>query len=318
MSWSAILGQDDALLRLRTSLSRGRLAHAFAFVGAEGIGKRSFAFELAKAFLCEASPGPLTACGECPACRLVAVETHPDFHVARKPEEKSELPVEVIRNVLQKLGLKPTRGHGSVVLVEDADDFNEESANAFLKTLEEPPNGTEIILLSTGIERLLPTIRSRVQVVPFRTLSDEHLETLLKQRGIDDAGRRKLLIETCSGSIGRATALDHPAVWAFREALIAQLRSSRPNPMSLAKQWMEFAESAGKEVPAQRVRAALGIPFVLKHLQGELQREVATGSRQVDHIQSRLEACQQAQYLLDRRVQIVLVIEQLADRLCAT
>jgi len=317
MSWSSILGQDEALRRLRTSFARGRLAHAFAFVGPEGIGKRLFALELAKAFLCEASPAALTACDRCAACSLVAAETHPDFHVARKPEEKSELPVEAIRTILHKLGLKPTRGHGSVVLVENADDFNEESANAFLKTLEEPPNGTEIVLLSTGIERLLPTIRSRVQVVPFRPLSPTMMDELLTQRGIDDLGRRKLLIETCSGSVGRATALDHPAVWAFREALIAQLRAEHCNPVQLARLWMEFAESAGKEVPAQRARAALGIPFVLNHLQGELKRDAAAGASQVERIQMHLEACQQAQYYFDRRVQIVLVVEQLADRLCA-
>src|SRR5205807_4346929 len=129
--------------------------------GPSGVGKRLFAEELAKALLCESPNRPrLEACDRCPACLQVAAGTHPDYFVAGRPEESLELPIDVVRELCHSLGLKPARGHGKVAIVDDADDLNDAAANCFLKTLEEPPPRSVLLLIGTSAERQLPTIVS--------------------------------------------------------------------------------------------------------------------------------------------------------------
>src|SRR5918995_6985068 len=134
MAWERIRGHDAAREQLLTAYGRGRLAHAYLFVGPPGVGKRLFAVELAKALLCDRPPAELTACDAWPSCAQVEAGTHPDFFTARKPEDKHDLPIDAVREFCSRLGLKPAKGGRKVGVVEDADDFNDESANCFLKT----------------------------------------------------------------------------------------------------------------------------------------------------------------------------------------
>ena len=98
--------------------------------------------KLAQALLCETrGEEELDPCGNCPGCIQVEAGTHPDFHEAGKPEDKHELPISVIRDLCDQFGVKPARGSHKVAILDDADDLNDEAANAFLKTLEEPPPG---------------------------------------------------------------------------------------------------------------------------------------------------------------------------------
>src|SRR5438445_203593 len=108
MAWDRIRGHDPILKQFHTAFDRGRMAHAYLFLGPAGVGKRLFARELAKALLCENPPASLTACDRCAGCSLVEADTHPDFMVARKPEDKLELPIDTIRDLNEKLGLKPS------------------------------------------------------------------------------------------------------------------------------------------------------------------------------------------------------------------
>jgi DNA polymerase-3 subunit delta' len=184
MSWNAILGHASQLERLRQSAKGGRLAHAYAFVGPSGIGKRRFAFELARCLLCEKrSDADFEACGECASCQQVAAGTHPDLLTVGLIDGKREL---VIRQFIGEketrgkeglcydVSLKPMSGRRRVAIIDDAEALNDESANALLKTLEEPPPDSVLILVATSGDLLLPTIRSRCQVIAFqpRTCSD--------------------------------------------------------------------------------------------------------------------------------------------------
>src|SRR5262249_2777059 len=153
---------------------RGRLAHAYLFVGAEGVGKKLFAAELARALLCEAprpGSGRLEACDRCASCLLVEAGTHPDLTVVGRPEESNEMPIELMRELCRHFMLKSARGRGKVIVLDDADDLNEVSANFFLKTLEEPPPHSVFLLIGTSREQQLPTILSRCQVVRFAPLA---------------------------------------------------------------------------------------------------------------------------------------------------
>ena len=179
MGWDAVRGHDAARDQLRTAFAAGRLAHGFLFVGPAGVGKHTFATEFARALLCEAPPAPLTACDRCPGCIQVGANTHPDVFAVRTPDDKHELPVEVMRGFCVGLGRKATRGGRKVGVVETADELNEESANCFLKTLEEPPAGTVLVLLGESAEGQLPTIRSRCQTVRFHPLPEADVRAVL-------------------------------------------------------------------------------------------------------------------------------------------
>jgi len=157
MSWDRIRGHDEARQTFQTAWARARLGQAYLFVGPDGVGKRLFARELAKALLCEHPPAPLTACDRCPSCAQVEAGTHPDVFTIRTPEGKHELPIDEMRAFCGRMAMKPSRGSRKVGIVEDADDFNDASANCFLKTLEEPPPGSLLILLATGSARRIWT-----------------------------------------------------------------------------------------------------------------------------------------------------------------
>src|SRR5947207_10201823 len=194
MSWDRIRGHDAVRHTFQTAFARGRLGQAYLFVGPDGVGKRLFARELAKALLCDRPPAPLTACDHCPSCTQVEAGTHPDVFSVRTPEDKHDLPIDLMREFCARMALKPTRGGRKVGIVEDADDFNESSANSFLKTLEEPPPGSLLILLATSIDRQLPTILSRCQVVRFAPLGPADLSAVLAEQGVEDAAQRERLV----------------------------------------------------------------------------------------------------------------------------
>ncbi len=189
--------QDRALAILRRALRSGRTPHAYLFVGPEGVGKELTAKALAARLLCGGAAGDPAddACGRCAACRLLAADGHPDFHLVHRglhrwhPERTVRqskglyLVVDVVRHfVIEPAALKPAQGPRRVFVIRDAERMNDEAQNALLKTLEEPPGTAVLVLLTTAASRLLPTIRSRCQEVPFGLLPAEFVATELTTR----------------------------------------------------------------------------------------------------------------------------------------
>jgi DNA polymerase-3 subunit delta' len=332
MSWDRIRGQDGARNTFLAAVERGRLGQAYLLVGPEGVGKRLFARELAKAFLCEKPPAPMTACDRCPACAQVEAGTHPDLLVLRTPEGKHELPVSEMREFCAHLALKPARGGRKIGIIEDADDFNEESANSFLKTLEEPPPGVLLLLRATGTERQLPTILSRCQVVRFAPLSNADVGAILEKHGIADAPKRDRLARLGGGSAARALALDDDSIWEVRQKLVDGLTGPHPNFQSLAQLWGAFHEDAGKDKSAvQRMRASLVLKFLIEVVEQALKLSlgaVVTGPDATetgrlkafadrvgtDGLMELLERCVEADYHVERRVQLILVVESVIEK----
>src|SRR5262249_11336983 len=145
VSWQRIRGHDALVTAFERAWRRGRLAQAYLFTGPAGIGKRLFALELAKALFCEkAPPDHLEACDRCPSGRQTPAGTPPDVFAAGRPEDSPNIPIEVIRELRRNFGMKSRSGRGKFAILDDADDLddpitNHAAANAFLKTLEEPP-----------------------------------------------------------------------------------------------------------------------------------------------------------------------------------
>lgn len=273
MSWRSVRGHDRVIERLREGARAGRLAHAFLFVGPEGVGKRTFALKLAQALLCEQNPEEmLDPCGACPGCAQVDAGTHPDLIVEGRPDDKQELPIKVIRDLCANFGLKPVRGLRKVAIVDDLDAINEEAANAFLKTLEEPPPGAVLILLGTSPELQLETIVSRCQVVRFDPIPEEDLIAVLLEKGVaaDEAEARRLA-SMADGGVGRAMSLADPELGSQRRALIDGLADERGfDPGEQVQQFLTFAKQAGKEAAVQRRRAALMIGEIARLFRGVL------------------------------------------------
>ena len=329
MSWDRIRGHDAARQTFQAAFARGRFGQAYLLVGPEGVGKRLFATELAKALLCERPPAPLTACDHCPGCAQVVAGTHPDVFAIRTPDGKHELPVEVMREFCTRMALKPTRGSRKIGVVEDADDFNEESANSFLKTLEEPPPGSVLVLLATGTERQLPTILSRCQVVRFHPLRRDDLRAVLRANHVTDPATLDRLARTAGGSPWRALALTDAGIDAVRRTLVDGITDPRPDFRKLAEAWTHFYEEAGKESAAQRPRVSLVMGLLVEALQTALRlgvgaaepatpddERLAAFAERVgpDRLLDLIDRCVEADAHVERRVQLVLVVEAVLDR----
>ena len=335
MSWEEIRGHEKVVETFRAAFTRGRLGQAYLFVGPDGIGKRLFALQLAKALLCEDPPSPLETCDRCPACAQVQAGTHPDVFRVRTPDGKHELPVDEIRTFCTQMAMKPTRGSKKIGIVDDADDFNDESANAFLKTLEEPPSGSVLILLATSIDRQLPTILSRSQVVRFSPLQPEALRAILAAHDVDDPVQLERLIRLSGGSAAGALALNDDEFWKLRNAMIDGLLSTRPNFAHLVETWKNYYEGSGKETRGHRLRVSLVLRFLVEALQHALRisqgaeapgldARDAAGLKSfadrmgADRLLELIDKCVEADYFVERRVQIILLVESVVEQFLAS
>ena len=272
MTWHGIHGHDEMVAHFRLALQRGRLASSFLFVGPGGIGKRSFALKLAQALLCQGSPeAALDPCGECPACVQVVARTHPDLDVISKPKDKSFIPLELFigdkehrrrEGLCHSIGLKPFMGGRKIAIIDDADYLNPEGANCLLKTLEEPPPRSVLILIGTSPARQLPTIRSRCQLVRFRPLSTALVaELLVAQQAVETTEEARRLAEYSEGSLQRALELADPELWAFRDRLLEGLSEPVLDSLRLAGAVLALVEKAGREAAARRSRLRQIIGF---------------------------------------------------------
>jgi DNA polymerase-3 subunit delta' len=285
MTWHGIRGHDALVEQFRRALARRRLASSFLFCGPAGIGKRSFALKLAQAMLCQTRPEEsLDPCETCPACRLVAAGTHPDLELIEKPPDRAVIPVELFIGDLEhrgreglchRIALKPSMGGRKIAVIDNADDMNAEGANCLLKTLEEPPPRSVLILVGTSPGRQLPTIRSRCQLVRFQPLAAEVLaELLLEREVVTEAGEARRLARYAEGSLAQAVALADPRVWTFRRELFERLAAPPLASVALAKTVAEFVDAAGKEAPPRRARLRQVVAFAAEFYRHLLRRQM--------------------------------------------
>lgn len=202
---NSLLAKLDTQPRVRDFLARavasGRASHAYLFLGSPGSGKLDAAWALAQALLCaeEAIPG---ACAACDDCVRVARRTHPDVHYYA-PESATGYLIAQTRDLLEDVALSPIRAKRKVYIIDRAEQLRANTANALLKTLEEPPESVTFILLGTSSDVILPTIVSRCQCVPFRPLStDESTTAVARATGLPPARCRMAV--AVAGSPARA------------------------------------------------------------------------------------------------------------------
>lgn len=319
--WQGIIGHDNVAEQFRRTLAAGRLASTYLFVGPPGIGKRRFATELAHSLLCiQNDESSLLPCGRCESCRAFATGSHPDLDIVGLRPEKSELAISQFvgfDDVLQqdglcdRIALRPFFGRRRIAIIDDADHFNQSSANALLKTLEEPPPSALLILIGTSPSRQLPTIRSRSQIVWFRPLEKDAVAQILLDGGTiserDVAVRVAALSE---GSVERGKQMADPAISDFRIQLTAALGASRIDGVRLARAVQSFVDEAGKEPAQKRERLRCAVGFGVEYYRLRLRDK---SMRNSDAAVAALEACLTAGEQIDRNANVGLVIQAMCE-----
>jgi DNA polymerase-3 subunit delta' len=263
MSWDEIRGHQRQVEHFRRAAARGRLASTFLFVGPDGIGKRLFARQLARALYCQKhSEAELQSCDTCPSCLQVTASSHPDLLQVRKPDNKNSLPLGMLigdddygPGLCHDIALKPAAGGRRIAIIDDADFFKAEAANALLKTLEEPPPRSILILLGTSEQQQLPTILSRCQIIRFSPLSHADLDSILRKMSLEEGTPLEQLVPAAGGSVQRALLLHNPDAYAFRSRLIEQLASLVPGKDDFLQTLLSF--TGDKEVEGAVKRARL-------------------------------------------------------------
>ncbi len=268
MQWDDLIGHKQQLEWFRTAMRANRLASSFLFVGPNAIGKRTFARLLAKSLLCKHGAGEqLSPCGVCEDCAQVEAHTHPDLIEVAKPADKAVIPIELLigeresrmrEGLCHDISLRPYSGRKKIAILDDADALNVEGANSLLKTLEEPPTDSLLILVGTSLQRQLPTIRSRCQAIIFRPLATEQLSQLLLRNGVvDNADAAQELAGLCRGSLAEARLLFDPELREFRKSLLGWLSSRHLPIVELSKSCGAQVDGASKDTKVRRERLKL-------------------------------------------------------------
>lgn len=217
--WDDLVGQDRVARFLKTITTEGKVGHAYLFVGPPGAGKHTAARALACALFCEDG-----GCGTCGACIRVRKRTHPDLHTI-SPEGTAGYLTEQVRDVIHDVSLAPVEGPYKVYVFESADLFNDSAANAFLKTLEEPPDDVVIVLMTHSYDRVLPTIASRCQVVRFRRIPPAEAAALLVSQTGADPVEAATALAAAGGVAARAREfLGSPSRRAARATILRVLK----------------------------------------------------------------------------------------------
>ena len=203
---SCLPWQYEEYDRIRHQEASGKLSHALLVSGQAFLGKSHFAHAIVSAMLCEREESMSndsalgrSACGECAGCHLLAAGTHPDFRSLR-PEDSKLIKIEQIRDVIAWVSQTAQRSGKKVVIVNPADQMNHQSANALLKCLEEPAGDSLIMLVTSHPGRLLPTIRSRCQLVDFHIPSRSKALDWLQQHGADSGRDNEILLDVAGGA----------------------------------------------------------------------------------------------------------------------
>lgn len=269
-----------------------RPSHAYLFSGPRGTGKSLVARGLVHSMVCERSPhgefcctpdrcpmresggepqsararakaAPMRKCECCPGCVQAAVGVHPDVTHIERAENRTDVLIEQVRDLIAQLGLRPARAPMRLAILDDAETLNIPAQNALLKTLEEPPGHALIFVISASERALLDTVRSRLRPVRFPPLAPADIEAILAARGVADAKRIHAIARLARGSASRAIELlegDEPPLAAMLANLKAAKRLDFAAAAAIAQEHFSTRERAAEnfELIARTLEEILG------------------------------------------------------------
>lgn len=320
MDWQSLLGHDRQRVWFQNAIKNQRLASTFLFVGPSAIGKRTFAKLLAQTLLCTTSdPSDFKPCGRCETCVQINAGTHPDLIQIAKQPDKTALSIDQFigsdehrmrEGLCYEIRMKPYSNRRKIAIIDDADTIGEEGANSLLKTLEEPPPGSVIILISTSLQRQLPTIRSRCQVVRFQPLSSENLTTLaLRHQLISDHEQAERISKHAHGSLAEFAIYADESLREFQQEMRTQLTYRPMDFVKFAKAVQGNVESVGTESQPRRERLKLLIDFAQQHFRDVMSNNLGKDPILVDRTLRGIKRCLEAKEHVDRMVAPAALIE---------
>lgn len=229
MSFKEIIGQENAIKILQNSLQERRRGISYLFYGPGGVGKSFTAKQFAKSLNCQEEA--IDSCGQCPPCLKSDKLEYPDLHWLDREEDSESIGIEQIRQMQSALNLRPFEGRVKVFVINNAHALSEEAGNCLLKVVEEPPADSVIILITTRLRELLPTLSSRCQKIKFSNLSRMQVEEILKQDHRLDHQQSSYLARYCEGKIAEARALSRGDFLTRRKGILDRFL----RPASLAQ-----------------------------------------------------------------------------------
>jgi DNA polymerase-3 subunit delta' len=350
-----IVGNTRALDVLQSAMHTGRVHHAWIFHGPVGVGKKTAAVAFAAAILdptlAPDLSGQLAIDPDSQVQQLVRAGNHPDLHVitkelaaiSREQRVRDSKQTSISNEVVNEFLIEPAarsrvyQSHGQsiackVFIIDEAELMNHVTQNVVLKTLEEPPEGTVLILVTSSEDRLLPTIRSRCQRVGFTPLSDAHMLKWLAQNAPDiSGGKRDWLLKFAQGAPGLAAlAIEHD-LFAWQQdlgpKLDAVISGSYPSDLAgtMAKLIGDRAEAAVKANPdaskdgANKSWARRMLAFIAEDLRSRIRARVKAGSAADDPALRRvigaMEAVTQAEFHLNTNVNLALLLDNMVAQM---
>lgn len=242
MPFSEIVGHEKQLASLSWALEKDRLHHAYLFLGPEGVGKRTVARSLAMAVQCREEASD--SCGGCVSCVRIRSGNHPDVRVVEPAVGKKEITIHQVRELERDLNYRAFAGRRKIAVVDPASLMNLSAQNALLKTLEEPPKDSLLILLSTSAGGLLPTLVSRCLRLSFAPLPSEIVASFLVTRRGLLRQEAELLAAVSMGSLGRAVHPEMEGLARKRKAWAEKIASLTPTD---CRGWIGLAEEFASE-----------------------------------------------------------------------
>jgi len=362
MSLKEIFCQDKAIGILQRAFACGRMPHAYIFSGLEGVGRFKTACELSKLLLCKEPVKEKTgsgefadSCGRCESCKLFKAGSHPDFNLIYKElleftrdnkgkKTPVDLPKDVVREFLiDKVSMRPTLSKSKVFVVSEAERLNAFSQNSLLKVLEEPPEYCFVILLCTRLEKLLPTTKSRCQIIRFAPIDEEIIIGKLMETGIGQK-QAQYFGRLAQGSLGQGCRwanleLADANLYQIKEDLVASVSTFEyANALELARRFLDEGksiaaasaklEAATSKTDINRRASKTLIRIVISALQDAMklgleadkniinfdQKEEITklaGRFSAEQIAGKISNCYEALRWIDASVNEKLIFEQL-------
>jgi DNA polymerase-3 subunit delta' len=237
---SDIAGHAAQLATLRQALERSRLHHGYIFIGPEGVGKRKVALSLAKAVHCAEASSDF--CGGCVSCVNIENRNHPDVRLVAPLAGKKEISIDQVRTLEKELNYRAFSGKNKFAIIDPAELMNFSAQNALLKTLEEPPAGSVLILIASSAGGLLPTVLSRCLRLAFSPVNEAEMTRYLVERRGVDAERARTLASISLGSFGRALDPEMEELAEKRAVWIEALSAAK-----FPGAWAAFAEELAKD-----------------------------------------------------------------------
>jgi DNA polymerase III subunit delta' len=205
LAFDSFVGNQRVVEILRRAVDQERLPHALIFAGPAGVGKRTLALLLAQHLNC-LQPAGGSACNVCMSCRKIINATHPDVRVIEP--DGAFIKIDRLRELIDEVAYQPFEGRYRVAILDGADQMRVEAANCLLKTLEEPPSRSILILLTAKPYLLLRTIRSRSRILQFGSIAEKEIEEYLANREGRSREDAQLAAALSNGSLGAALDFD--------------------------------------------------------------------------------------------------------------